>query len=81
VLAKPKASKKIRQKPTAIAREGHSLDRFFPTDSLIVLRVHILDNQEWADDFAQVLVHSERRDNVPRVVALDISGLLEDTSM
>jgi hypothetical protein len=79
VLTKPNARKKIRQKLTVITREGHSLDRFFPTISLIVLRVHILSNQECADDFAQVLVHSERRHGVPRVVAPDISDRAHDS--
>jgi hypothetical protein len=63
----------------AIAREGHSLDKFFPTVSLIVLRVHILGNQEWAAEFAQILVHSERRDGVPKVTAPDISDLAHDS--
>jgi hypothetical protein len=42
LLEKPKAAKtkKIRQKPTAITREGHFLNKFFPTISLIVPRVH-----------------------------------------
>jgi hypothetical protein len=71
--------KKIRQKPTAIAREGHSLDKFFPIVSLIVSRVHILGNQEWADEFAEILVHSERRDGVPRVFAPDISDRVHDS--
>jgi Putative gypsy type transposon len=76
---KLKAVKKICQKPTVIATEGHSLDRFFPTISLIVLRVHILGNQEWADDFAQILVHSERRDGIPKVVAPDINDRAHDS--
>jgi hypothetical protein len=81
VHGKPKVvkTKKIRQKPTTIAREGHSLDKLFPTISLIVPRVHILRNQEWADEFAQVLVHSERRDEIPRVVAPDISDRAQDS--
>jgi hypothetical protein len=57
--SKPKTAKKLHQKLTAIAREGHSLDRFFPIVSLIVPRVHILGNQEWVVDFAQILVHSQ----------------------
>jgi hypothetical protein len=73
VPSKPKAPKKIRQKPTAIAREGHSFDRIFHTISLIVPRMQFLGNQEWADEFAQILVHSERKDGVLRVVAPDIS--------
>jgi hypothetical protein len=79
VPMKLKAPKKVHQKPMTIAREGHSLDRFFPTISLIRLRVHILDNQEWAGDFAQVLVRSERRDGVPRVVAPNISDRAHDS--
>jgi hypothetical protein len=53
LLEKPKAgkTKKNRRKPTTIAKEGHSLDKFFPTISLIVPQVHILGNHEWADEF------------------------------
>jgi Putative gypsy type transposon len=79
VPAKPKAPKKFRQKPTAIAREGHPFDKFFHTISLIVPRVRFLGNQEWADEFAQILVHFERRDGVPRVVAPDISDRAHDS--
>jgi Putative gypsy type transposon len=79
VKSKATKTKKIRQKPTAIAREGHSLDKFFPTISLIVSRVQILGNQEWADVFAQVLVHSERKDVVPKVIAPDISDRAHDS--
>jgi hypothetical protein len=79
VSIKLKAPKKIRQKPTAIAREGHSFDMFFHTISLIVPRVQFLGNQEWADGFAQILVHSDRRDGVPRVVASDISDRAHDS--
>jgi hypothetical protein len=79
VPAKRKASKKIRHKPATIARKGHSFDRFFLTVSLIVPCVHILGNQEWADDFAQVVVHSEWRDSVLRVVAPDISDQAHDS--
>jgi hypothetical protein len=42
-------------------------------------RVHILDNQEWVDDFAQLLVHFERRDGVPRIVAPNISDRAHDS--
>jgi Putative gypsy type transposon len=73
VPSKPKAPKKNRQKPTAIAREGHSFDRIFHTISLIVPRMQFLGNQERAVEFAQILLHSERRDGVLRVVAPDIS--------
>jgi Putative gypsy type transposon len=73
VKSKATEMKKIHQKLTIIAKEGYSLDKFFPTTSLIVPRVQILDNQEWADDFAQVLVHFERRDGVHKVIAPDIS--------
>jgi hypothetical protein len=81
ILEKPKAAKmkKIRQKPTTITREEHSLDKFFSTVSLIVPQVHIFGNQEWVDEFAQILVHSERRDGVPRVIAPDISDRARDS--
>jgi hypothetical protein len=57
VPEEPKATKtkKIHQKPTTITREGHSLDKFFLTVSLIMPQVHILGNQKWADEFAQIL--------------------------